>query len=43
MTVSDEERHRMEEILERDEFKEKAIHLIGISETEEFLKIQMQR
>ena len=32
MTVSDEERHRMEEILEEDEFKEKAIHLIGISE-----------
>ena len=43
MTVSDEERHRMEEILEEDEFKEKAIHLIGIQKTEEFLKIQMQR
>ena len=43
MTVSDEERHRMEEILEEDEFKEKAIHLIGISENRGISEIQMQR
>ena len=44
MAVSDEERHRMEEILEEDVFKGKADSPDrNVVKTEEFLKIQMQR